>query len=63
MKEETKKTMTFFDLGDDADPIVVFENGDGGMLISDEEFDAAIDYLNSLPKEERRRIAEEEGLC
>ncbi|RGO06085.1 MULTISPECIES: hypothetical protein [Megamonas] len=62
MKEE-QKNYDIFDLGDDADPIVVFENGDGGMLISDEEFDAAIDYLNSLPKEERRRIAEEEGLC
>ena len=61
MKEE-QKNYDIFDLGDDADPIVVFENGDGGMLISDEEFDAAIDYLNSLPKEERRRIAEEEGL-
>ena len=62
MKEE-QKNYDIFDLGDDADPIVVFENGDGGMLISDEEFDAAIDYLNSLPKEERRRIAEVEGLC
>lgn len=62
MKEE-QKNYDIFDLGDDADPIVVFENGDGGMLISDEEFDAVIDYLNSLPKEERRRIAEEEGLC
>ncbi|HIX83723.1 MAG TPA: hypothetical protein H9979_04120 [Candidatus Megamonas gallistercoris] len=62
MKEE-QKNYDIFDLGDDADPIVVFENGDGGMLISDEEFDAAIDYLNSLPEEERRRIAEEEGLC
>lgn len=62
MKEE-QKNYDIFDLGDDADPIVVFENGDGGMLISDEEFDAAIDYLNSLPKEELRRIAEEEGLC
>lgn len=62
MKEE-QKNYDIFDLGDDADPIVVFENGDGGMLISDEEFDAAIDYLNSLPKEERRRIAKEEGLC
>lgn len=62
MKEE-QKNYDIFDLGDDADPIVVFENGDGGMLISDEEFDAAIDYLNSLPEEKRRRIAEEEGLC
>lgn len=54
MKEE-QKNYDIFDLGDDADPIVVFENGDGGMLISDEEFDAAIDYLNSLPK---RNVAE-----
>ena len=62
MKEE-QKNYDIFDLGDDADPIVVFENGDGGMLISYEEFYAAIDNINSLPKEERRRIAEEEGLC
>ena len=33
------------------------------LSFKDEEFDAAIDYLNSLPEEERRKIAEEEGLC